>query len=94
MISPVLYLIQSDYSNTANMLNKVLQLYTSDDSVVLMGEAILFSDQAVLKQLKKIYILENDAEIFCDRQTTDLNILNYSEFADLCLQHKQCITLK
>jgi sulfur transfer complex TusBCD TusB component (DsrH family) len=94
MISPVLYLIQSDYSNTANMLNKVLQLYTSDDSVVLMGEAILFSDQAVLKQLKKIYILENDAEIFCDRQTTDLNILNYSEFADLCLQYKQCITLK
>ena len=59
-----LYLIQASFDSTATILAELNALYAPQDSVVLMGDAVLHQHHPLCAQLDKIYVLDNDAEIF------------------------------
>ena len=88
-----LYLVQSNFSATPSVLSKLEQLYSPEDSVVLMGESVLQFQQSFLQQLKCLYVLKTDAEILAGQKVENMQIISYAEFADICLKHSRCIRL-
>lgn len=90
-----LYLVQSSFAHTDASINTLLQLYTNGDAVVLMGEAVLFIEDARLKNLTNIYVLEHDAQILADALLpSSIQFINYAEFADLVLNFNRSVSLK
>lgn len=94
MSDSTLYLVQSTFAHTDASINSLLQLYANGDAVVLMGDAVLFIEDARLKNLTNIYVLENDAEILADTLPSSIQLMNYAEFADLVLNFTRSISLK
>ncbi|KGT47217.1 MULTISPECIES: DsrH/TusB family sulfur metabolism protein [Acinetobacter] len=94
MSNSTLYMIQASYAATAQVLEQLSQLYSENDQVILMGDAILAIEHPFLKQLKEIYILENEAQLLPQPDIANLKIINYAEFAELCLGFNRCISLK
>ena len=94
MSENTLYLLQSDYAATASILDQLAQIHTPDDSVVLMGESLLYVEHDFLQQLPRVYLLENDAQILVSPLPEHATLLNYAQFADLCLAFKRCISMK
>ena len=94
MSNHTLYLIQSDYAATAQILEQLAQIYTTGDQVVLMGEAVLQLEHASLQNLPKIHMLENDAVLLIQPLPDQVKLLNYADFADLCLEFNRCISMK
>lgn len=93
MSNKSLYLVQSTFSATPNVLSKLQQLYSPEDTVVMMGESVLQLQHPFLQALNKVYVLDNDAEILAGQTTENLQLISYAEFADLCLDHSRCIRL-
>ncbi|NHC02823.1 hypothetical protein G9F31_03420 [Acinetobacter sp. 187] len=94
MSEKTLYLVQSHFANTQSALSKLNQISTQQDSIVLMGDAVLAADSVQLKNTTQLYMLENDAELFASQPHTDIKIINYAEFSDLVLSFQRCISLK
>ena len=110
MNSQTLYLIQSNFTHTENALNQLAQMYSPDDAIVLMGDAVLHigSEQlnnlisTTLKIKSTLFILENDAQLLA-KQTLgsiqnsthhSIQIISYAEFSELVLKYRRCISLK
>ncbi len=93
MSNKSLYLVQSTFSATPNVLSKLQQVYSPEDTVVMMGESVLQLQHPFLQVLNKVYVLDNDAEILAGQKTENLQLISYAEFADLCLDHSRCIRL-
>ena len=89
-----LYLIQASFDSTATILAELNALYAPQDSVVLMGDAVLHQHHPLCAQLDKIYVLDNDAEILNEKIKKNVHPINYATFATLCLAHQRCISLK
>lgn len=94
MSNHTLYLIQSSYAATAQILEQLSQIYTRGDQVVLMGEAVLQLEHALLQNLPQIHMLENDAELLAQPLPDQVKLLTYADFADLCLGFNRCISMK
>ena len=94
MSNHTLYLIQSNYANTESILTKLNSMITSDDSVVLMGDAVFFSQSVNTQICSNLYVLKNDAENIPNVETVDFKIINYDQFSDLILSYSRCVTLK
>lgn len=94
MSNHTLYLIQSNYANTELILTKLNSMITSDDSVILMGDALFFIESEAIKSCSNLYILENDAENLPPIESSATQIIGYDEFSDLVLNFKRCVTLK
>lgn len=94
MSEKTLYLVQSHFANTEATLSKLDQIYTAQDSMVLMGDAVLAADSALLEHKTQLYMLENDAELLASPPHHDIKIINYAEFSDLVLSFQRCISLK
>ena len=88
-----LFLIQSDFSATPSALAKLEKIYDPEDTVILMGEAVLQFQHPLVQQLPCVYILETDVEILAGQKTANMHIISYAEFADICLKHTRCIRL-
>ena len=93
MSNKSLYLVQSTFSVTLYVLSKLQQLYSPEDTVVMMGESVLQLQHPFLQALNKVYVLDTDAEILAGQTTENLKMISYAEFADLCLDHSRCIRL-
>jgi len=93
MSNKSLYLVQSTFSVTLYVLSKLQQLYSPEDTVVMMGESVLQLQHPFLQALNKVYVLDTDAEILAGQTTENLKLISYAEFADLCLDHSRCIRL-
>ncbi|OTG65032.1 DsrH/TusB family sulfur metabolism protein [Acinetobacter silvestris] len=89
-----LYLVQSTYAHTDAALNKLLQIHTMHDAIILMGDSVLFAEDQRLMHLENIYILENDAEILVSNLPTHIQCIHYAQFADLILNFTRSISLK
>lgn len=89
-----LYLIQASFDGTATSLAQLNAMYAPQDSVVLMGDAVLHQHHPLCAQLDKIYVLENDAEILNGHLAKNVHPIDYAAFATLCLAHQRCISLK
>ncbi|CAB1223001.1 DsrH/TusB family sulfur metabolism protein [Acinetobacter bouvetii] len=93
MSNKSLYLVQSIFSATPAVLDKLQQLYTPEDTIILMGESVLQLQHPFLQQLQQLYILDRDAEILAGQSAANMHIISYDEFADICLKHSRCIRL-
>ncbi|WP_313035821.1 DsrH/TusB family sulfur metabolism protein [Acinetobacter sp.] len=93
MSNKSLYLVQSTFSATPSVLSKLQQIYSPEDTIVLMGEAVLELSHPFLQQLNNVYVLDTDAEILAGQKTENLQLISYAEFADICLNHTRCIRL-
>lgn len=94
MSNHTLYLIQSNYAATAQILEQLAQIYTPVDQIVLMGEAVLQLEHSFLQNLPQIYMLENDAELLTQPLLDQVKLLDFADFADLCLGFNRCISMK
>ena len=94
MSNHTLYLIQSNYANTESILTKLNSIITSDDSVVLMGDALFFSQSVNTQICSNLYLVENDAENVPNIESVDFKIIGYDQFSDLILDYTRCVTLK
>ncbi|AYA68943.1 MULTISPECIES: DsrH/TusB family sulfur metabolism protein [unclassified Acinetobacter] len=93
-MSKTLYLVQSPFSATEQALNKLLNLYQSGDDVVLMGDAALYIKHTFIQQLACVFVLEQDAGNIAADYPSNLKTISYTSFAELCLSHSRCISLK
>lgn len=94
MSDKTLYLIQSEYRYTDQILNQLLQLYTDQDHVVLTGDSVLFVDDLRLQDKQNLYVLKNDAEILVQALPAHILSISYAQFADLVLDFRRCVSLK
>lgn len=93
MSDKTLYLIQSSFQHTDAVLNQLERIYSTHDSVVLMGDAVLFAQDPRILNKQHVAVLENDAEILVGSLPTQIQKLSYDQFADLVLDFKRCIRL-
>ena len=93
-MSKTLYLVQSPFSATEQALSKLQNFYQSGDDVVLMGDATLYIEHTFIQQLPCIFVLEQDAENIAAILSSNLETISYARFAELCLNHSRCISLK
>ena len=93
-MSKTLYLVQSPFSATELALSKLQNLYQSGDDVVLMGDAALYIEHTFIQQLACVYVLEQDTENIAAVHPSNLETISYTRFAELCLNHSRCISLK
>ena len=93
-MSKTLYLVQSPFAATELALSKLQSLYQSGDDVVLMGDAVLYIEHPFIQQLPCIFVLEQDAENIAAAYPSNLETISYARFAELCLNHSRCISLK
>lgn len=90
-----LYLVQSDYEKTLPILERIETIYSENDSIILMGEAVLHYMNQFLIEKSRIYILESELGLLNEELVpSHIKILNPSQFADLVLQYNRCITFK
>ena len=95
MSDQTLYLVQSAFQHTEATLTRLKQLAQTADAVVLMGDAVLHLDSAIDVLLRSsLYILQSETDLLADSLPDHVKALSYSEFADLVLQFKRCISLK
>jgi sulfur relay protein TusB/DsrH len=94
MSDKTLYLIQSSFSHTDQILTQLDQIYTITDHVILMGDAVLYVHDHRLQLKKNLYILENDIEILAEKCPEHFKLINYTQFADLILDFTRCVSLK
>ncbi|RGD90611.1 DsrH/TusB family sulfur metabolism protein [Acinetobacter sp. SWAC57] len=93
-MSKTLYLVQSPFAATELALSKLQNLYQSGDDVVLMGDAVLYIEHPFIQQLACVFVLEQDAENIAAAYPSNLETISYARFAELCLNHSRCISLK
>lgn len=89
-----LYLIQSDYAKTAQTLDKVEQIHSVEDAIVLMGDAVLWIEDSRLQNKPNVFILEHDTALLADSAPTYIQVISYAEFADLVLSYTRCISFQ
>ena len=93
MSNHTLYLIQASYAAAPLALAKLQQLYAPGDQAVLMGESVLHTDHEAVAQLSNCHVLDTEQQLLNPAQSA-VQIISYSDFADLCLQFSRCVTLK
>jgi len=93
-MSKTLYLVQSPFAATELALSTLQNLYQSGDDVVLMGDAVLYIEHPFIQQLACVFVLEQDAENIAAAYPSNLETISYARFAELCLNHSRCISLK
>ena len=94
IMSKTLYFVQSPFSATEQALSKLQNLYQSGDDVVLMGDAALYIQHTFIQPLAFVFVLEQDAENIAAVHPSNLKTISYVRFAELCLNHSRCISLK
>lgn len=88
-----LYLIQASYASSPLALAKLRQIFSSGDAAIFMGEAVLYAQNEAAQYLSNCYVLDTELPLL-KAGTANIQIINYSDFATLCLQFNRCITLK
>ena len=66
----------------------------ANDSIVVIGEALLQIPENILTAFSHIYCLSNEQNLLNDSVKDRMSIIEYSQFADLVLQFERSISLK
>ena len=88
-----LYLIQASYAAAPLALSKLQRLYTSGNQVVLMGESVMHAAPEAIQALEHCYVLECEQPLL-NSAPKNIQLINYEQFAALCLQFTRCISIK
>ncbi len=94
MKNSTLFLIQSPYNNANKILAELTHMAKADDHIVMMGDSVLQVTDAVVDTYPNIYCLSNEESLLQDNLKERVNILEYTQFAELVLQFQRCVSLK
>ncbi len=94
MKNSTLFLIQSPYNNVNKILAELTYMAKADDHIVMMGDSVLQVTDAVVDTYPNIYCLSNEESLLQDNLKERVNILEYTQFAELVLQFQRCVSLK
>jgi sulfur transfer complex TusBCD TusB component (DsrH family) len=65
-----------------------------NDTIVVMGDGLLLLTKKIVDLYPNLYCLSNEQSLLRDEIKSEVKIIEYSEFADLVLQFKRCVSLK
>lgn len=99
MTDKTLYLIQSQFANNEHCIQQVQKTLDSNDALVLMGDAVLgLFTSSLLTIQNKVYVLDRDAELLPSHLLNgdyfQIEVIDYTTFADIILGFTRCISLK
>jgi sulfur transfer complex TusBCD TusB component (DsrH family) len=94
MKKSTLFLVQASYSCTPNAFSTLLKMAAADDLIILMGDAVMHAASPVIANFSCAILETEQALIPADFASNHFAVLNYAQFADLCLQHSRVVTLK
>jgi len=94
MENSTLFLIQSPYYNTDKTWIELTHMANVHDHIVMMGDSVLQVTDAVVDTYPNIYCLSNEESLLQDNLKERVNILEYTQFAELVLQFQRCVSLK
>ena len=94
MKNSTLFLVQSPYNNVNKILDELAHMAKADDHIVMMGDSVLQVTDAVVDTYPNIYCLSNEQSLLQDNLKERVNILEYTQFAELVLQFQHCVSLK
>ncbi|MFM6957155.1 MAG: hypothetical protein ACKOXD_00940, partial [Acinetobacter sp.] len=70
------------------------EMAQTDDSIVVLGDAVLQITLNIVKDYSNLYCLSNEQTLLNDDVKEHISVIEYTEFADLVLQFRRCVTLK
>lgn len=94
MKNRTLFIIQSNYMNTDKILVELAQMAQTEDSIVVMGDALLKLTNAIVGVYPNLYCLSNEQTLINNDFKPQFKVIEYSEFADLVLESVNCVSLK
>lgn len=89
-----LYLVQSTYHNTPNIIDELGHLYQVGDQIIFMGDSVARLSAQVIQQFESISCLGIEKDLLDTDTLAQINVLDYDQFADLVLTFNRCISLK
>lgn len=89
-----LYLVQSTYHNTPNIIDELGHLYQAGDQIIFMGDSVARLSAQIIQQFKSVSCLSIEKDLLDADTLTQMNVLDYDQFADLVLTFNRCISLK
>ena len=89
-----LYLVQSTYHNTPNIIDELGHLYQVGDQIIFMGESVARLSTQIIQQFKSVSCLSIEKDLLDTDTLAQINVLDYDQFADLVLTFNRCISLK
>lgn len=89
-----LYLVQSTYHNTPNVIDELGNLYQKGDLIIFMGDSVARLSTQIIQQFKSVSCLSIEKDLLDTDTLAQMNVLDYDQFADLVLTFNRCISLK
>lgn len=89
-----LYLVQSTYHNTPNIIDELGHLYQVGDQIIFMGDSVARLSAQVIQQFESVSCLGIEKDLLNTDTLAQINVLDYDQFADLVLTFNRCISLK
>ena len=89
-----LYLVQSTYHNTPNVIDELGHLYQKGDQIIFMGDSVARLSAEMIQQFENISCLSIEKDLIDTNTLTQINVLEYDQFADLVLTFNRCISFK
>ena len=94
MKNRTLFIIQSNYMNTDKILVELAQMAQTEDSIVVLGDALLKLTNTIVDIYPNLYCLSNEQTLLNNEFKPQFKVIEYSEFADLVLEFENCVSLK
>jgi 2-hydroxy-3-keto-5-methylthiopentenyl-1-phosphate phosphatase len=89
-----LYLVQSTYHNTPNVIDELGNLYQKGDQIIFMGDSVVRLSAEMIQQFESVSCLSIEKDLIDTDTLTQINVLDYDQFADLVLTFNRCISFK
>jgi 2-hydroxy-3-keto-5-methylthiopentenyl-1-phosphate phosphatase len=89
-----LYLVQSTYHNTPNVIDELGNLYQKGDQIIFMGDSVVRLSAEMIQQFESVSCLSIEKDLIDTDTLTQINVLDYDQFADLVLIFNRCISFK
>ncbi|USP41869.1 DsrH/TusB family sulfur relay protein [Acinetobacter sp. XS-4] len=89
-----LYLVQSAYHNTANVIDELGNLYQEGDQIIFMGDSVARLSAEMIQPFKSVSCLSIEKDLIDTDTLAQINVLDYDQFADLVLTFNRCISFK
>lgn len=80
--------------NTDKILVELGQMAQTEDSIVVMGDALLKMTNAIVDIYPNLYCLSNEQTLINNEFKPQFKVIEYSEFADLVLEFDNYVSLK
>lgn len=92
-----LYQLNYSYYQQEYILSQLTDILSENDSIILLGEAILSIHHPIFKKLAqhhKIYILYDDKEFWLGDYPNFIQWIDNHQWIDIILAHSRCITFQ